>query len=292
MSDQNYRKLYSGFRKRAASLLTPEAMAAVEQPAPVDPAMAGGAPAPGGMPAAAPMDPAAMGGAPMPAPAAAPMPAGAPAGAPALDPAIFQDQGFVAFLTQAVGVMVDPASGTVTDPTGAPIPPEMVMQFYQAYQQQAQGAGAAPQGGQPAPADPGAGQPAPDGSDVVDPQVAMLNDFASAVVTAIEAVIQDQISALEKKISAILEKVDTLKLDIQNKGEQAPQEKGQGQEKSGADLLADELARELQQPAAQGAAPSPVLDTLLPKQGSAQSASAVKAGKRDLLDILGSNTNA
>jgi len=153
--------------KRAVAILTPEAMQAAMQPPPPDPAAMGGAPMDpamaGGQP---PMDPAMMGGgAPMP-PGGAPMD---PSMAGGLPPEALQDQLFLQFLAEAFGIMMDPRSGQFFDQNGQPVPPDMLMQAYDAYMQgmqQLQGQGGMPpmdpaaMGGQP-PMDPAmaGGQP-------------------------------------------------------------------------------------------------------------------------------------
>lgn len=161
----NYYSRQPIFNKRAVAILTPEAMQAAMQPPPPDPAAMGGAPMDpamaGGQP---PMDPAMMGGQPPMDPA---MAGGAPmppqGGAGGLPPEALQDQMFLEFLAQAFGIMIDPRSGQFFDQNGQPVPPEMLMQAYDAYMQgmqqlQMQGGGMAPQGAPPDPAAMG-GQP-------------------------------------------------------------------------------------------------------------------------------------
>lgn len=221
---RDYRYLYANLTKQAAAALTPEAEQAAMQP-PMDPAMAGGMPpaAPGGMPAGAPpMDPAMMGG----MPPAGGMPAGAPPMDPAmaggmppaggqLPPEILQDQAFIDFLQQNMGIMLDPNTGMFMDPqSGQPIPPDMIIQAYQVFQQEqmaAQGGGAAPGGmpAGPAGAMPPAGDPAAAGAAGVPEEV--INQIASAVMSGVEAVLQEYTAALEKKIGALLDKLETVK---------------------------------------------------------------------------------
>lgn len=249
-------------QKSAAAVLTPEAEQAAMQPA---------APAPGG----APMDPAMMAAAPGGATAdpaamgAAPAATGPNGGQ--IPPEILQDQQFIQFLAQAMGIQLDQASGTFIGPDGQPIPAEMIVQAYQEFQMQMQqgGMGGAPmdpamaggapmdpaamsgapadpamQGGAPmdpaamgmapggAPMDPaamGAGDPAAMGMDPAaagaapadaaaagspDANMDMINEISSAVMSGIEAVLQDLVAGQEKKISAILDKVDMLKEEI------------------------------------------------------------------------------
>lgn len=152
--------------KSAVAVLTPEAMQAAMQPPPADPAAMGGAPMdpnamggmmpPGGAPMpsqGAPMDPGMAGGMP---------PMGAPAGG--LPPEAMQDQLFLQFLAEAFGIMLDPRSGQFFDQNGQPVPPEMLMQAYQAYMsgmQQLQMQGGDPNAMGGAPMDPAmmGGQP-------------------------------------------------------------------------------------------------------------------------------------
>ena len=165
------------FYKRAVAVLTPEAMQAAMQPPPPDPAAMGGMPMDpsmqGGMmpPGGAPMDPAMMGGQPPMDPAMAggmPPQGGAPAGG--IPPEVMQDPMFQQFLMEVFGIMMDPRSGQFFDQNGQPVPPDMLMQAYDAYMQgmqqlqMQQGGGMPPMGG--APMDPAAmgGQPPMDPS--------------------------------------------------------------------------------------------------------------------------------
>ena len=125
--------------KQAAAILTPEAEQAAMQPpmpqqgAPMDPSMIGGAP----------MDPAMAGG--MPPQGGMPMDPNMQGGMSQLPPEIMQDQMFLQFLSEMAGIMFDPNSGSFVDQEGNPVPPELIMQAYQAFQeQQAQMQGGAP----------------------------------------------------------------------------------------------------------------------------------------------------
>ena len=148
----------AAMHKHAAAVLTPEAEQAAM--AGGDPMAAGGMPPGGAMPPDGAMPP---GGAMPPdagmMPPGGMPPAGAPAGAPpaggaGLPPEILQDQAFIQWMGQN-GAQLDQASGTFIDmATGQPIPPEMVMQAYQMYAQQAQGGAMPPAGGAPAGAMP------------------------------------------------------------------------------------------------------------------------------------------
>ena len=258
-----YSQLYAGLEKTAVAALTPEAMQAVQAPmapqggAPMDPAAMGGAPM--GAPAAppmggAPMDPAAMGGAMPPDAAGAGVPVG-PAGG-TVPPEILQDQEFLMFLQQMMGIIFDPQSQMFMDQQGQPIPAEMIIQAYQEFRTQmdAQSQGGMPQGGAPmdpaamggamppegAPMDPsamgGAMPPEaaaamPPGGAPMDPAAmggAMppegapmdpaagdpMTQMAEMVLSAVETMLNESLSAQEKKISTILDKLDTLKKDI------------------------------------------------------------------------------
>ena len=164
--------------KIAAAVLTPEAEQAAmggtpPQGAPMDPAMGGGAPMDpgmmppdmGGMPpqGGAPMDPAMAGGMP-------------PQGGGQIPPEILQDPMFMQFLQEALGIMFDPNSGAFYDQQGQMVPPDIIMQAYQAFQQQLQQMQGAPVPPQGATMDPaamggmppqgGASMPPPTGGDM------------------------------------------------------------------------------------------------------------------------------
>lgn len=225
--------------KKSAALLTPEAEAAAVPPQ--DPNAMGGMPPQGGMPmdpammgVQPPMDPSMMGG--MPPQGGAPMdPAmmqgGMPQGVPmpqGQPGAWMQDQGFIQFLQQ-IGVQFD-QQGNAIDPNGQPIPPEMLDQLYTQYQQQMMA-----QGGQP-PMDPNTGMPmdpsmmggdpnAMGGMPVqqdMDPSAMeqdmsqgmpqdMMNNMASIIMDSVDSVIDQRMAALDKKISAFADKLDSIK---------------------------------------------------------------------------------
>lgn len=225
--------------KKSAALLTPEAEAAAVPTQ--DPNAMGGMPPQGGMPmdpvmmgGQPPMDPSMMGG--MPPQGGAPMdPAmmqgGMPQGAPmpqGQPGAWMQDQGFIQFLQQ-IGVQFD-QQGNAIDPNGQPIPPEMLDQLYAQYQQQMMA-----QGGQP-PIDPNTGMPldpsmmggdpnAMGGMPVeqgMDPSAMeqnmgqgmpqdMMNNMASIIMDSVDSVIDQRMAALDKKISAFADKLDSIK---------------------------------------------------------------------------------
>lgn len=198
---KNFRYLYANMDKTAAAALTPEAEQAAMQP-PMDPAMAGGMP-----PQGVPMDPAMAGGMP-PAGGVMPMP---PQGA-AIPPEILQDKAFVDFLQQAMGIVLDPNSGMFMDPqSGQPIPPDMIIQAYQVFQQeQAMAAQGGAPGGMPpqgAPVDPAMAGGMPPAGLPED----IINQIASTVMSGVEATLQEYTAALEKKISALMDKLDIVK---------------------------------------------------------------------------------
>lgn len=189
----------------------------------MDPAMAmgGGAPpmgpamAQGGMP---PMDPMAAQG-------------GAPAGG--LPPEILQDQEFVMALQQ-MGIMLDPASGTFMDPNGQPVPPEIILQAYDAFMQEMAGAQQmAPQGVAPmgpmAMGDPMAGGMPPgeapqDGAMGGAPDMAQVADaLIGTIQSAMDGIaqgIQDQFTALAQKIEALSDEIGRLQLELGRKGDE------------------------------------------------------------------------
>lgn len=261
---------YSDMMKIAAAILTPEAEQAAVQP-PMDPAMAGGAaPMP---PQGAPMDPAMAGGAPagdLQAPTG-PADATGPRGGE-IPPEILQDQMFMQFLMEALGVVYDPNSGMFMDPNGQPIPVEMILQAYQEFQrtmqqQQAvqppQGApmdpamaggapmdpamqgGMPPEGGATPPADMGAPIEAPaaqEGAPTEQPQDP-INEIASAVMSGVEAVLQEYTASTEKRISAVLDKLEALTKAID--ALQSTTDRREQQDKDADAQLRDEIAADL-----------------------------------------------
>ena len=260
----------------AAAILTPEAEQAAVQP-PMDPAMAGAAPMP---PQGAPADPAMMGG----APAEAQMP-GMPTGATGprggeIPPEILQDQMFLQFLMEAMGVVFDPNNGMFVDPNGQPVPVEVIIQAYQEFQATLQQQGGMPQPGAPmdptmmggAPMDPTAApegavpegaplpeagqeqamqQPgiemppevqqaaAPEGVEQIDP----INEISGAVMSGVEAILQDFTATLEKKLSALLERVEGLSKAVD--ALQSTTDRREQSEKDADAQLREEIAADL-----------------------------------------------
>lgn len=203
------RDIYRDMLKMAAAVMTPEAMQAgpagmPPQGAPMDPSMMQG-----GMP---PMDPSMMQGG-MP-PADPSMQGGMPPQGGGLPPEILQDQLFLQALQQA-GIMVDPASGMAVDQSGQPLPPDMIVQAYQAFKQgQQEGAAGMPAGEAPvaAPAGMDAGMPpapGPAAGGLGLPEDAM-NAISSVVVSAIEPALQDLASQIGQALSDLNAKIDSV----------------------------------------------------------------------------------
>lgn len=281
----------AALRKRAAAVLTPEAMQAAAPPPqdpamaggmpPADPAMAGGAPAAGGgqippeilqdqqfiqwmAQQGAAFDPQtgqfmAPDGSPVPpemvmqayqaymaemqgqgmAPAGGPAPQGGmpPAGGQ-LPPEIMQDQLFLQFMQEVVGVQLDPNSGMFIDPqSGQPLPPEIVMQAYQEFQQQMAAQGGQPGAGEPPAAGPeGQGAPAQEGA-AIPPEIA--DQFQSMI----DAAMQNYSAELDKKLETLMDKLDTVKMAIESMRD--TDDKRTASDKSEAAAVRDELAAEL-----------------------------------------------
>ena len=281
--------------KSAVAVLTPEAMQAAMQPPPADPAAMGGAPmdpnAMGGMmppggtpmpPQEAPMDPGMMGGQPPmdPAMAGGMPPMGAPAGG--LPPEAMQDQLFLQFLAEAFGIMLDPRSGQFFDQNGQPVPPEMLMQAYDAYiqgmqQLQMQGGGQPPMdptmaGGMPPAADPAAmgaapidpamaggapmdpgmmppdaqAAPAPQegGEQGMDPMMQELADLMVAVMEdTIVAPMKEELAAIQKQFADLKELLKTVRDDMGTIRTDVDAQESRAEE---SDVLRSELAAELE----------------------------------------------
>ena len=215
-----YQDIFKSVNKTAAAMLTPQAKQAAMQPPPQDPAAMGGMtpgappmdPSMMGAPAGAPpMDPAAMGGMP---PQGAPMDPSMMGGAPMGQPgAWMQDQMFLQFL-QSMGVQVQP-DGSAIDPNGQPVPPEMMDQIYAQFQQQM----AAQQGGMPPEGMPPEGalgemppEGAPEEASAGMPPEEMLNQMAGMVQDIIDSTMEEKMAAIDKKLSANTDKLDTIKL--------------------------------------------------------------------------------
>ena len=179
-----------------------------------------------------------QGGAPAGDPAAM---GGAPAQGGQLPPEILNDQMFMQFMQEAMGAGFDPNSGQFVDmQSGQPIPPEAIMQAYDAFQQQMQAqGGGSPQGGEaPEGAAPeGGAAPAGDAGAGAPPQ-------ASEIQSMIEAVLDNFTSMLDKKLEAIVDKVETLRMAVESMRDTEDQRTKQ--EKDSAKELQDEIAADLQ----------------------------------------------
>lgn len=315
---EKYRHLY-GIGKQAVAVLTPEAEQAAMQP-PMDPAMAAG----GG----APMNPMAAGGMP-PAPGAGAAPvSGDPMAALAggqIPPEILQDQMFIQFLQEALGVSLDPASGMFMGPNGEPIPPELIIEAYQEFQtMQAQGgmASAAPAGGAGMPPEAGmppaagvdpamaaGGAPMPGGAAPMDPMAAGVPPEAAGgapqemggapaaatpeqdpviqeILSSVEAVLQAFSGKLDKQLSAILDKIDALKLDITSLRDTTDQRSKM--EEDEAQRIREELEAELTPTSAKSAsisipAPAPIQ---LPQTENKPQKRTQKSGVPNLFSII------
>lgn len=318
---EKYRHLY-GIGKQAVAVLTPEAEQAAMQP-PMDPAMAAGG---------VPMDPMAAGGMP-PAPGAGAAPMGgdpmAPQAGGQIPPEILQDQMFIQFLQEALGVSLDPASGMFMGPNGEPIPPELIIEAYQEFQtMQAQGgmapaaaaggagmppeagmppaaemdpamaAGGAPMPGGAAPMDPMAAGVPPEAAGGVPPEMGGAPEGAPAaeasgqdqviqeILSSVEAVLQAFSGKLDKQLSAILDKIDALKLDITSLRDTTDQRSKM--EEDEAQRIREELEAELTPTSAKSAsisipAPTPIQ---LPQTEDKPPKRAQKSGVPNLFSII------
>ena len=203
-------------------------------------------------PGAAPM------GAPGMAPGGAPMggpmpPQGAPMGAPGMAPGAgippeaLQDQEFLQTLAQA-GVQIDPATGQALGPDGTPVPPEAVAQAFAQWQAaggpQAAAAEAQPTAGPDANA---AGQP---------PQ----QDIQSMLDSSLQAAM----ASLEKRLETLVDKLDTLKMEIESLRDTDDMRSRQdrAEQRSAQEDLAAELAGGVKQASAP-ATPAPTRRSLM-----------------------------
>lgn len=159
-----------------------------------------------------------------------------------LPPEILNDQVFMQFMQEAMGTQFDPNSGMFMDgQSGQPIPPEMVMQAYQEFQTQMQATqgGAAPEDGAPAegaaPAE--GGQPAPEQGAVLPPEV--MEQFQSIV----DASIDNFTAQLDKKLEALMDKLETVKMALESLRDTDDQRSKQ--DKDALKQMQDDLAAEL-----------------------------------------------
>ncbi len=255
---------YYSQTKRAAAVLTPEAMQAQQSAMPpqggipMDPSMGGGVstqgmPPQGGMP----MDPSMMGG--MTPQGGMPMDPSMGGGMPpqgALPPEILQDQQFLMFLQQAMGITVDPNSGTFMDPNGQPIDPNLIMQAYQAYMQEM--AMMQQQGGMPMDPSMGGGMPPqgmpPQGGIPMDPSMmggspmdpAMTPPQGPDIASTVESLFKEHTANLDRKLSALLDKIEALSSTIDSLITSRDREINRDEEEA---ALIAELEQELSHPA-------------------------------------------
>ena len=167
------------------------------------------------------------------------------------DPA--SDQMFIQFMQEAMGVQFDPNSGQFMDPqAGQPIPPDMIMQAYDQFQQQmaqAQGGGEGGEGGQP----PQGG--APDETQMMDQLQSM-----------VDAVVDSRVSPVMKKLEALDDKLEKLTMMLESKEDTDDQRAKEDIEESRK--LRDEIAADLnpttKTASAQPAPSVPVMDAVRP----------------------------
>ncbi len=199
-------------------------------------------------PGAAPM------GAPGMAPAGAPMggpmpPQGAPGMAPGagIPPEALQDQEFLQTLAQA-GVQIDPATGQAFGPDGTPVPPEAVAQAFAQWQ-----AAGGPQAAA-AEAQPTAG---PDAKAAEPPPQ---QDIQSMLDSSLQAAM----ASLEKRLETLVDKLDTLKMEIESLRDTDDMRSRQdrAEQRSAQEDLAAELAGGVKQASAP-ATPAPTRRSLM-----------------------------
>ena len=158
-----------------------------------------------------------------------------------IPPEILNDQVFMQFMQEAMGTQFDPNSGMFMDgQSGQPIPPEMVMQAYQEFQTQMQAAqgGAAPEGAAPAEGAPAeGGQQAPEQGAGLPPEV--MEQFQSIV----DASIDNFTAQLDKKLEALMDKLETVKMALESLRDTDDQRSKQ--DKDALKQMQDDLAAEL-----------------------------------------------
>ena len=259
------------FRKRAFVPMTDPAMQAGMGAPPMDPS-AGGMP-PQGMPpqGGAPMDPS-MGGMP---PQGAPMPPQGGTGDPVVDQLL------------AMGYQID-QQGNVYGPDGQPVPPEQLQQLAQQIAAQ-MGGGMPPQGGAPMepsmggqpPMDPGMMDPSMQGQPPTDPNMAPPPEADPMAMMAdmINTILDERMSNLDKRISAITDKLDTVRSLL----EDILDAKDGKDSKAMANEADQEISNILATPADGEAVPPPQMIAPERAQGVPQSAEE----QMDLLAALG-----
>ena len=155
-----------------------------------------------------------------------------------LPPEIMQDQQFMAFMTQAMGAQADMQSGMFIDPaTGQPIPPDLVMQAYQQFQQQMGGVGA--QGG----ADMAASQQPPMDAGQEAAGMQLPPEVMEQLQSAVDASIQNYTAQLDKKIETLLDKLETVKQALESMRDTDDERDRASQHE--AQTLRDEIAADL-----------------------------------------------
>lgn len=285
--------IYSNLHKDAAAMLTPEAQQAAMQPppeqmppqgAPMDPSMGAAPMDPAMMQQGAPADPAmAAQGAPMD-----PSMMGAPAGSPAGQPGMWmQDQVFMQFL-MSMGIQVQP-DGTAVGPDGQPVPPEMMEQIYAQFQQEMAAQGGAPgmppqgvpQEGAPMPPEGAAQEMPAEGTPEEAPEAGMpeeiLNQVASMLQDIVDNSLEEKLSACDKKISAFADKLDTIKLLLDDMlSDKSAKEK---QDKTSQAELDNEISKDL---VSAQQAPVDIAST----EAQLAAPEEVPAGNLSMLDIM------
>lgn len=239
----NYRSLY-GVAKRATALLTPEAQQAAMEPMPqdpnmMDPAMQQSMPPQG-------MDPAMQQGMP-------------PQGGGGLPPESMQDQEFILFLEQAMGIVLDPNTGQFIGPEGQPVDPQIIMQLYEefAMQMEQMQQGGMPQQGMypnmmdPNMMDPNMMDPNMQGMDPEQEAADMIEEIGAELSARVDASLQQVTASIDKKISAVLDKLESLKLTIESMQDTTDRRDEMAQAEDAQ--LQEELAAELQSISAQEA---------------------------------------
>ena len=259
VSQMNLYHLYQArLNKRAAAVLTPEAQmqsAMPPQGMPMDPSMQSAMP-PQGMP----MDSSMQNATPPQAPAQLPA-------------EILQDMQFQQFLQDAMGLQLDPNSGMFIDTgSGQQVPPDMIIQMYDQYLQQMQGA-MPPQG---MPMDPSMQGAVPPQGVPMDPTAGGMPGVEAATVAPevmsqlqkmIDSSMQAYTAGIDKKLTALVDKLDVVKSALESF-------KGESDERSANDK---EELRRLQEDISAELTPSNV------KQASSQTACGRTFNVFDLL---------
>lgn len=194
---------------------------------------------------------------------------------------------FLQFL-QSMGVQVQP-DGSAIDPNGQPVPPEMMEQIYAQFQQEMamqQGGGMPPEGApmgpegmppeeMPQEGAPQEGEMPPPGLDEDS-----MNQIAGIVQEVVDATFEEKMSALDKKLSAFTEKIDAIKMLLDDfLTDAAHTEKKEAEEQARMD---EELEKDLK--SAQESAPVDIQPT---EEILAAPQEAAPAG--NMLDIMRGN---